>query len=299
MIELDIDLTYLAKYFDIGSKNISQFHNKTIKDIIEEQSGESKVAANKIVSELLKNPRNIYKLFKLTNPKNRYLLLSHMDKEDLKYILQFLDIKELMLGLSMFTKEMLLQCMMFLPPQSLAKVAMKCMDLEKFMKNMPEKYLDQFFESDKIEPDVYKKALENIPENRLQKMMEQYSGQKCDNMPKKSIITRFSSLSSTELKNSMKSFDLDSKRLLAVNIIKEKEELLAEFSPEAFVWAMKDLDKSKIIESMEVLDYKDFSKMFERMPKELLAVVATQINPEIFAVLLANHFDDVLKDVVA
>lgn len=298
MIELDIDLSYLAKYFDIGSRNISELQNKTINEIIKEQSDGSKSVANKIARELLRNPRNIYKLFKLTNPNNRYLLLSHMDKDDLKYILQFLDIKELMLGMGMFTKEMLLECMLFLSPESLAKISMEQMDIDKFMKNMPEEYLDKFFESDKIDPDVYEKALQNIPEHKLQKMMAQYSKKDCSNMKKEEVISKLTSLSGDELKNSMKSFDLDSKRLLAANIVKEKNELLQEFPPEAFIYSMKDLDKSKIIESMEVLDFKDFSKMFDKMPKELLAVVATQINPEIFAVLLGNHFDDLLGRVV-
>ena len=68
---------------------------------------------------------------------------------------------------------------------------------------------------------------------------------------------------------------------------------------EGLLYPMKDLDKTKLVESMEVLENEDFTKMFDKMPKELLAVVATQINPEIFAVLLANHFSDILGQVMA
>ena len=299
MIELDIDLSYLAKYFDIGSRQISEMENKTIDEIIEMQSGNSAAVANKITIELLKNPRNIYKLFKLTNPNNRYMLLSHMDKEDLKFILQFLDVKELMLGMSMFTKEMILECMMFLKPESLAKVALQQMDPDKLMKKMPEKYLDEFFESDKIDAKIYKKALESMPEQQLQKMMSSYKGGDTSKMKREQIIGQLSSLSGNELKESMKSFDLDSKRALAASIINENNDLLAEFPAEGLVYAMKDLDKSKIVESMEVLENEDFMKMFDKMPQELLAVVATQINPQIFAVLLGNHFSDILGQVMA
>ena len=299
MIELDIDLSYLAKYFDIGSRQISEMHNKTIDEIIEMQSGNSAAVANKITIELLKNPRNIYKLFKLTNPNNRYMLLAHMDKEDLKFILQFLDVKELMLGMSMFTKEMILECMMFLKPESLAKVALQQMDPDKLMKKMPEKFIDEFFESDKIDAKIYKKALESMPERQLQKMMSSFSGGDSSTMKKDQIVGKLSSLSGNELKESMKSFDLDSKRALAASIINEKNDLLAEFPAEGLIYAMKDLDKSKLVESMEVLENEDFMKMFDKMPQELLAVVATQINPQIFAVLLGNHFSDILGQVMA
>lgn len=299
MIELDIDLSYLAKYFDIGSRRISEMHNKTIKEIIDEQSGDSAAVANKITIELLKNPRNIYRLFKLTNPNNRFMLLSHMDKADLMYILQFLDVKELMLGMSMFTKEMILECMTFLAPESLAKVALTQMNIDKFMEKMPEKYLDKFFESDKIDAKILKKAMQNMPERQLQKMMGACKQSDCSNMKKDDIIGEFSTMSNNKMKQAMKSFDLDSKRALAANIIKEKNDLLAEFPIEGLLYPMKDLDKTKLVESMEVLENQDFQKMFDKMPKELLAVVATQVNPQIFAVLLANHFSDILGQVMA
>ena len=119
----------------------------------------------------------------------------------------------LILGMSIFTQESLVQLMMELPPETLATVVLSKMDSNKFLNSIPEEYMNQFLQSDKIDRGMLMEALENIDDNELQKMMEAYSGQPCYENGD-SIREQMGSMKDDDLMKAIMSFEPEGKKQL-------------------------------------------------------------------------------------
>ena len=104
MIRLEIDLSYLAKHFEIGTQRLNQYGAKSIDEIMETEAAQGNPKAEKFENNVVNNPQELVKLFKLADPKNRYAILSQMNSSDLEYIAQFLEPEDLQMGLMFFTK---------------------------------------------------------------------------------------------------------------------------------------------------------------------------------------------------
>ena len=105
MIRLDIDLSYLTKNFEIGTQRLNQYGSKSIDEIMEAEAEQGNPRAEKFEQEVLNDPKQLLKLFKLSNARNRYAILSNMNSADLEYIMQFLEPNDLLMGLMFFTKD--------------------------------------------------------------------------------------------------------------------------------------------------------------------------------------------------
>ena len=57
------------------------------------------------------------------------------------------------------------------------------------------------------------------------------------------------------------------------------------------------MEKHDILKCMDVLDPEFLIPMVEELPPDLLQVVATQIDPRIFAQVLIDEFPDVLSKI--
>ena len=103
MTRLDIDLSYLAKNYQIGTSRINQYTYKTIDEIMEAEAAQGNTQAADFEMDVLSNPRELVKLFKLASPENRYRILRNLNTADLIYLLQYLDQQDLLMGLMFFT----------------------------------------------------------------------------------------------------------------------------------------------------------------------------------------------------
>ena len=64
MIELDIDLSYLTKHFNIGLAQIQQYaKTRSIKEIVKAEAEKGNKAAQNFELEVLRDPKEIAKLF--------------------------------------------------------------------------------------------------------------------------------------------------------------------------------------------------------------------------------------------
>ena len=293
MISLDIDLSYLSKHYNIGCNALQQYKNKSITQIMKIEAEKGNPKAAEFLLRITSNPLELVQLFQLVEPKNRFLILVNMNKEDLLKIMERLDPKQIILGLSVFEKDSIIELMMKLDPESLATVVLEKMEPEKFLQSIPEKYLDEFLSSRKIDKQLMLKSMEKIDKDQLQKMMENYTGEPCYD-EKEAIIKKVSSLEDDKFQDAIKSFEIEGKHQLILGLLEEKPELFEEFSPEAMVHPFRNMEKAEVLESLIVLDTKELMPMVEDLPHDIMALVATQIDPLQLSQILCSDFSDII-----
>lgn len=293
MICLDIDLKYLCTYLNISISSIEKYRYKSITEILETEAQKGNTRAAEYMIKLASNPNELLKAFKLVNPKNRYLILKNMNEEDLMKVMENLETGQFLLGLSMFNPDALVELMKCLPTESLTKVVLSAMSPDKFLKELPEEYLNEFLSSDKIDREMMMKAMEDVDEDQLQKMMENYTGQPCydkgDN-----ILSSLSELNDDDFMKAVFSFEPKGKQQLISGLLTEKPDLFQEFSQDALTHPFKTMQKKDILKSLGVLDPKEFLPMMEKLPQEIMALIATQIDPRVFSELLTEDFSQVI-----
>lgn len=299
MINLDIDLMYLTEHFDVGTKRLQDYGQKSIDEIMEAEAEQGNAAAANFDLEVLNDPDQLIKVFKLLSPRNRYKILRNMSEEDLKYIMKFLDQKDLLMGLNFFSRDKLVDLIEDLPKETLALVIFSKIPVQKFLDMIPEKELDNYFESTKVQQnqDKFVDALKYLPKATLEKLMENVTGEPADGSDKQTILDTVGQLNPNKFKKAMQSLDKKSKAKIILKASEEDPKLLLEFSKDAFMFPIKQMDKGQMIKYMDVLENEDLVKMVSELPQDLMSVVATQIDPEIFADLLCTKFQDVLKDI--
>ncbi len=295
MITLDLNLSYLSKYYNISSSSLEMYRNKSIKEIMEMEAEKGNPLAANFMLQITNDPSKLVELFQLINPINRFLILSNMNKDDLMNIMTFLEPTQIVLGLSIFNQDMIIALMTKLEPEALSKVVLTKMSPEKFLKSIPEKYMDEFLNSDKIDRDILNKGIQYVDEYNLQKMMEKTTGKSCYE-DKDSIIKKMSSMKDDEYKDTILNMETEGKQQLILGILKEKPELFQEFSPDAMVTPFKTMEKGEILKSLTVLETEDLLPMVEDLPQEVMALIATQIDPEVFAKVLVTDFKDIIAE---
>ena len=91
-------------------------------------------------------------------------------------------------------------------------------------------------------------------------------------------------------------FDIDKyqKQVMVFNLCQNDPKLQLEINPEALSRPLLNLDKSEIATYMGVLDSEFLIPMLDELPRELLDVVASQIDPADFAELIVKEFPEIL-----
>lgn len=303
MIRLDIDLSYLTKNFEIGTQRLNQYGSKSIDEIMEAEAEQGNPRAEKFEQEVLNDPKQLLKLFKLSNARNRYAILSNMNTADLEYIMQFLEPGDLLLGLMFFTKEKLLSLIYDLPKNKICSIVFQAFSMEQFLKLIPEKEIDKFFESDKLDKDKVLEIVKSLPEEKLNKMIEKYMFQEegkiqeDNNWSAEHVVNWMEKLEPDKFQKALQCFEREEKAELITELTKQDENLRMEFSKNALTFPLQQLDKQDIVKNMNKLEPDDLVKMINELPDELLSVVATQIDPEVFAQILSKNFKDILSEI--
>ena len=296
MIRLDIDLSYLTKNFEIGTQRLNQYGSKSIDEIMEAEAAQGNTKAAEYQQEVTNDPKELIKLFKLSNARNRYAILSQMNSSDLEYLINFLDPSDLQMGLMFFTKEKILNLIYDLPKNKICSIVFQAFSIEQFLKIIPEKELNKFFDSDKLDKNKILDFVETLPPEKLNKMVEKYMFQEegklqeNNNWSQEHVVKWLDQLQPEKFKKALQCFEREEKQALILNLTKEDNNLLTEFSKNALTFPLRQLDKVDIVKNMDKLEPQDLIKMVNELPDDLMAVVITQIDPMVFAELLSKNF---------
>ena len=299
MIKIDVNLKYLTDHYDIGSQQLQMYRGKSIKEImeIEAQNGNSKAASFNL--NLISDPKELVTIFRLMNAENRYEIIKNMNYGDKLKLLSMLETGEMLMGLRFFQKDKLLEMLKDTKKEKLFSVIMQKYSFKDFMKLIPEKEQNKFFDSKKVEPELILKGVQGLETNQIARMVENVTGESQQGKSKEELMGMLSTMKIDTLKNSVKSLEKDEKALLMQNIIKEDPKMLGELSKEAFMAPLEMLEKDELLEAMGVLDADDMLPMMSELPEDLMAITATQVEPEKLAKLLSSDFSDILGQLTA
>lgn len=299
MIELDIDLSYLAKHFNIGCAQIQQYaKTKSIKEIVGAEAAKGNKEAANFDKEVLRDPKELVKLFKLSNTQNRYKILKNMNQTDLTYLLQFLEKSELSYALNFFTKTRLLDLLREVPKNEILNVVFDAFSVKDFLELIPEKEMDKFFKSEKVDKKQIKELLKSFPPEALSKMLETVTGKSPSGKSQPEMIKEIEKFDDVQLLDGLEALPKKHKMKMIEKLTQKDADLWKEFDSSVLVKPMQQLEKSEIVKSMNKLEPDTMMDIVSTLPQDYMSIVATQIDPKVFAEQLIKYFSDILAQVV-
>lgn len=300
MIVLDTDLSTLLSKLNISqTKMVEMYSMMTIDEIVEAEAAQGNQAAVQFAADLFTNVDKLVEIFKLADPNNKFLILSTMTADKLQKFLPLMEKEDLMQGFYYFTEDKLLAMLKELPPEQLVNTVFQMFSEREVIQLMPNDELDSFLTSTEVDKDNVLKHLKSIPPEYLAQMIEGVTGEECkgDSIDMVNQIADFNPL---QYKDALTSMQPTQKQQLTLSLAHEHQELYQLFSPEAYtnmIHAQKQ--KPDIVKAMSVIEPEEKIKMLKELPNDLLSVVITQIDAEIFADTLINRFPEVLAEIIA
>lgn len=299
MLAIQLDLNYLQTYLGISAQRIKTYGTKSLEEIVEAEAAQGNTAAQEYLTKILKDPDAILQLFKLGNARNRWKILKELNHNDLQYLMQFLEAKDLVAGLQFFTQDALLQFIQEMPKKEITKVLFECYSPEEFLNLVPEKELNKWFESEKVDQKKVMEQLKGMNQQVLAQMLEAVTGQNQENTGRSELIANIENLNPEQFLEAVQSLKPKFKRQIIMSMTQEDPKLWEEFSARTLTKPLELLDKPDVIKGMAKLEEDTLIKVLDNLPKELLSVVVTQIDPQVFAEVLSKNYQDILKNVVS
>jgi len=299
-ITLDTNLYLICSMFNISSKKIAdEYSGMSLEKIMEAEAAQGNTAAASFDSEVLNNPAKLIEIFGLNKLGNKYAILNNLSEHDLENLLPLLEQQDMVAGLKMFDKDKILELVQKLPKAQLVKYIFQMFSPEKVLKLMPEEFIDKFLMSKDLDKDMVMKHLKSFPPEILAQMVETATGQPVTSMDPRDLMKQMQSLSPLQYKDALLSIPEDKKRELILGMTKENPKLFELFEAEGYAKIAAKKDKPDLIKAAQVIEPEELVKMLKELPKDLIAVVMTQIDPKVFADILIEDYQDILGQVIA
>lgn len=311
-ITINTNMYLLCSLFNISYKKISnEYSGMTVEQIMEAEAAQGNTSAAKFDKEILSNPIKLIELFELKDPGNKYAILSNMNERDLEDLLPLLGQSDLVAGLNFFTKDKLLDMAEDMPKEQLVNFTFQMFSPEQLMQLMPEEQLNKILTSTDMDKGLEVKYLQTIKPEVLAQMFEAATGQPAAgaedigldgkaNLDGKALVTQITNLPDDKFQEAMLSMPQQNKRDFVLKLTKENPKLYLSVDSSAYTSIIKARkEKDEIVKSANVIDPKQLVKMLQNLPKDLTAMVLTQMDTKKFADVLLTKFKDVLSQVVA
>ncbi len=299
MIAISLDLNYLSKYLNISAERLRLYRSKSLQEIVEAEAAQGNAKAQEYLLSVLQDPEAILRLFKLGNARNRWKILREMNKDDLSYMLQFLETKDLVNGLKFFTQDALMKAIRQMPKKEIVKIVFECYGKKEFLQLVPNAELNKWFESEKVDKKKVKELLKTMPQEALAQMVEAVKGESQEEADRASLLQTINGFNPDQFMDGIKSLKPKFKQHIILQMTQEDPKLWEEFSVKALTKPLELLDKPELIKGMAKLEDEMLAKVVDNLPQDLLSMVVAQIDPEVFANLLSTKYQDLLQQVVS
>ena len=299
MINLDVNLRYLTDNYNIGAEQLKLYRGKSLQEIMEIEAENGNKKASEFNINIFSDPTELVKIFQLMKPENRYAIISNMSYNDKLKLMSMLEKGEMLMGLRFFQKEKLLDMLKNVDKEKLLPVVLQKYSLEDFLLMLPEKEQNKFFDSKKITPQQILKGVQHLEPEQMARMIENVTGISQQGNDKKEMMKTLSQMKPEVLKNAVKSLEQDEKAFLIFKMAEEEPKVLKELSVDAYLIPLEQLQKGELIEAMGALEEDDLVDMLSELPEDLMAITATQLDPNKFAELLAKDFSDIIGQICA
>lgn len=231
----------------------------------------------------------------ITNVNDRVRLLMMMNKLDILNLLFLLDKSKLVLGMNFFNPAKLLEFIGRMPKGLLLEALLMHMSQRDLLSLLPLKELIRMLMSPKIKEKMIIDALKHLPTYKLKQILESVLGRPIGNLKHGEILKMMWHMKKRQLVECM--LGLSQKQLWEImqGFTKKNPELLLEISHAALFKPFTKFSKSMLVQSFMVMPTSDMVKLMGNLPKELLAMVASMIDPADLAEVVANQFPDLMS----
>lgn len=294
---IDANMIHFAERMNISSSRmVNDYGLATVDEIIEAEAERGNNAAVKYASSYYDSPDKLIKIFKLTDVGNKFAIIKKMDNRTRERLLPLLDQKDLVMGLHFFTQEKLLAMLMDVNIIELVRVAIEAFPLAQLISMIPEEDLAKFMQHKDLDKRFVMEEIERMPPEMFQKFIESTTGMPFQEVNVSEFIMDLRALPDDKFKKFMSQIDPDVQRQLSYQLAKEHPDVLTLFENKTYVNMLNTMLKPEMIKPMIMLNHETLVKMTTELPKELMAVVASQIDPVDFAIYLQDGHMDLIED---
>lgn len=299
MLAINLDENYLTTYLGISAQRIQAYGTANLEEIVKEEALAGNKAAQQALIKILNDADSLMELFKLGNANNRWQILKELSTYDLQHLLEYLEKEDLLMGLKFFQKEGLLAMIQDLPEKEVCQVVFQVFPPKEFIKLIPEREINKWFESEKVDQKEVLEQIQGLNQDVLQQMVQAVTGEVQNDANRASLLQTIEGFNKRDFLKSVHSLDPRYKNQIILNMTKEKPELWYEFGSKTLSKPLERLQKQDICQGMSALKEKTLIGIVDNLPQELLSVVMTQINPEVFANVLSENYQELLKKAVS
>lgn len=311
-ITINTDMYLLCSLFNINYKKIvNEYSGMTVEQIMEAEAAQGNTAAANFDREILSNPLKLIELFELNDPGNKFAILNNMNEQDLEDLLPLLDKSDLVMGLNFFTKDKLLDMVEDLPKEQLIKFTFQMFPPELIIQLLPEEQLNKILTSTDLDKNLQLKYLKNMNPEILAQMIEAATGQPVAgaddvgldgkaNLNPEALLTQIGNLPDDKFQEAMLSMPQQAKRNFVFKLTNENPKLYLSVDADAYTDIIRNRkEKDDIVKSANVIEPEYLVKMLVELPRDLTAVVLTQIDTKKFADVLLANFKNILSEIIA
>ena len=300
MIELNVDLSYLSRYYELSTTRVNQYTAEDPDKMITIETMAGAVTLDREeLRALMNHPSKVAKILQLQKPKNRYLIIKNLNSEDLAKLLPYLNSEQLAWGLQYVTSEKLETLINHLPTEQVATLVFQHFGMMDILNLMDEDKMDNFLKSEKLEKKDVMKYFEQLDDKQLERIMMQQFGPAMESKGKGHYLTVIDEMSPDKFVEFLTRFERKDKMQLIAGLVEINPQYVLEFENEDLSKPFMLMDKEKIMKTMPVLDPEFLIPMIEQLPPDLIQVVATQIDPDVFAELIVEEFPDLIMEMLA
>lgn len=306
MIDLSIDISYISRYYGLSTARMFEYRlgiqngedngeNITIKT----EDGEITVNGA-LLQKLLEEPEKLAQILKLEDPQNRYLIIQQFNEEDLVKLLPFLTSEQLAFGLQYFTVAGLNELLINLPKEQMIFLLLQHFTMEDVVPFMQVNEMDEFLESTHLEKKDVMEYFEGLEYEKFQKLMMNQFGPEFKEKSAKEYLEYIENMEDRDYQRFLLGMQTEEKMEMIAGLCEINPDYYYEFDNSILARPMIiNMEKEDIIKTMTTLDPEFLVPMIEELPKDLIQVVATQIDPTDFSEILSREFPDMIMEMLA
>ena len=299
-IAIDTNIAYLQSKLNLSAEKLELYQGKSIEEVIEAETAAGNPLAVQLASELLTDVNLLIEIFKLADPNNKFIILMNMDEQQLREFLPLMEHNDLVQGLMYFTQDKLLEMLEEIPPEQLVETVLQLFSQEEVISLVPEEQLDKILTYHDLDKNKVLQHLKSIPPEYIAQMLESVTGEEVENQNQLAMIKQVGNLNPLEYKEALTSLQPTQKQQLTLSLAKENPELYQLIDARAYT-NMIDTHKQKpeIVKAMTVIEDEELINMIGQLPNDLMSIVITQLDTEVFADHLMKKNPEIIADIIA
>ena len=299
-IAIDTNLVYLQNRLNLSAEKLEMYQGKSIEEVLEAEAASGNQLAIQLAEELMTNVNLLIEIFKLADPNNKFMILMNLSEQELEAFLPLMEKEDLAQGLMYFTQEKLLKMLEEVPPEQLVRTVLEMFSKEEVIELMPEEQLDKLLTSHELDKNKVLEHLKSIPQEYLAQIIESVTGQICEEKNNLDMVKKIGNFNPLEYKEALTSLQPTQKQQLTLALVKENPELLQLFDPRAYTDMInQEKQKPEVVKAMAVLEEEEIIKMLGELPNDLMSIVITQIDTEVFADHLMKKHPELIAELIA